>query len=465
MRGHYKIMSQYIQDTIVAQITPVGEGAVGILRLSGPESVLILEKIFQGSILPRQFESHKLYYGSFVDPSSKKILDQVLAVVMKAPKSFTGEDVVEIHMHGGTYLLTKALTILQSLGARLAQAGEFSKRAFLNNKMDLTSAEAIADVIKAQSEKELENALVQMGGFVSKTINNIRHKLIEVQSLIEAGFDFSEEDIQFINRDQGLQFLYDIQSELNGLADSFQTGQLYRHGLKIALVGKPNVGKSSLLNALLKENKAIIHHLPGTTRDVIEGEKKINGIRIHFLDTAGLRKTEDPIEQEGIFRTQEKMNKADLVCLLLDSSQPLTEEDHRLLGQLNALRPIIIYSKADLPPAWSPSLLSSFEVLPLSSKTGQGLNELEQLIYQKGVQCLAPTHSNYVLNNVRYYEHILDVIKNINKIIYLISKDSLTEECLAEECRIISDKLGEITGEITSEDILDSIFSKFCIGK
>ncbi len=500
------MLSDESVDTIVAQATPVGEGAIGIIRLSGLSSVQIISKIFKGSVDPFEFESHRLYFGKICEPESGEIMDEVLAVWMKKPHSFTGEDVVEIQGHGGPIVLQRIIRLIVDLGGRLAEPGEFSKRAFLNGKMDLSQAEGVANLIAAKSDWQAKNALWEMGGFLKRTIQGFEEKILELLARLEVGFDFVEEDIQLFDRKWGIEILTEIQQEIKKLLDSFQTGQLLKEGLKIVLVGRPNVGKSSLLNVLLNEDRAIVHEKPGTTRDVLNGERKIEGILASFYDTAGIRSfaghmrknlapldvawgpelvegvpvlsSEAPfivseangqgyeVEQEGIRRSEEWIKKADLLLCLLDSSSPLTEDDHRLLEQTGLKPRIIIYSKSDLPPAWDrlafPLTSPSVSV---SSKERSGVNELINTIYDVSIKSKILYDHNYVLNNVRYKSSLDKVYNELSIVTDLVEKNKISEECLVEELRIMLDELKGITGEITNDKVLDEIFSKFCIGK
>lgn len=497
-------MERVENDTIVAQATAVGEGAIGIIRLSGPQSRAILEKVFVGKTKPADFESHRMYLGYLFSPlpggervgvrvatgspaplspplegRGEKIIDKAMVVWMKAPNSFSGEEMVEIHAHGSPFLLCRMIETLVSEGARLAEPGEFSKRAFLNGKIDLSQAEAVADIIAAKNEYAAQNALDQLGGFLSKTISRLKERLIFLLSRIELGFDFSEEDVSLFNRAEGLEILSDVESEIQLLLDSFQTGQLYKEGLKIAIVGSPNVGKSSLLNALINEEKAIIHETPGTTRDVLEGERKIKGILATFYDTAGIRDSDDPIEKEGMRRSRAILEKADLLLHLIDSSRPMNEADRALLTETLNKRCIIIYSKSDLPPVseLSPLTLPSPSTgegkgegekspcIKVSSLRGWGISELIEKIYDLTIAHNLKRDQNYVLNNVRHKQVLDKVIFKIKEVKSDLAKNILTEECLSEELRIIIKDLSEITGIIDNEQVLDEIFSKFCIGK
>lgn len=457
----------YIKDTIVAQASAPGNGAIGVIRLSGDLAPAILSQIFRSSTQVLQFESHKMYFGSLVAPQSGEPLDQVLVVWMKAPRSFTGEECVEIHCHGGVYLMSRIINELLGLGARLAEPGEFSKRAFLNGKMDLTQAEAIAEVIGAQNQLALRNALFQMEGKLSRIIANIRQRLIHFLSQLELGFDFIEEDVQLFSPEECFKELCDIEKVLGELADSFQTGQLYKDGLKVALLGRPNVGKSSLLNVLLGEDKAIIHDEAGTTRDVIQGERRIGGVHVFFFDTAGIRDTPSAIEAEGIRRSKSVLQKADVVCLMLDRSQPLTDMDEQLYRECSEKSCIIIYSKSDCPPAWqkAPFLDEDVSVLEVSSVTQKGVEELLKEVQKRmNVEMKGEGH-NYVLNNVRYYRSVGVALEKINLLKDRITHGRVPEECLVEDMRAVLEELNGIVGEIDNEKVLDEIFANFCIGK
>ncbi|MBI4412082.1 MAG: tRNA uridine-5-carboxymethylaminomethyl(34) synthesis GTPase MnmE [Deltaproteobacteria bacterium] len=460
-----------LNDTIVAQATPVGEGAIGIIRLSGPRSKEILSKIFRDRKAAgppaKWFESHRLYAGKIVHPDSAQAVDEVMAVWMKRPNSFTGEEMVEIQGHGGPIVLKQLIGLTVELGARLAEPGEFSKRAFLNGKIDLSQAEAVADLIAAQSEWGAKNALSQLNGTLSEIVRRLRGRIIEIMAQIEAGFDFVEEDVQTFKQEDGLRLLGEMKEEIGRLLDSFQTGRLYKEGLRVVLVGKPNVGKSSLLNALLNEEKAIVHEQPGTTRDILEGERMIHGIRAIFHDTAGIREAENSVEEEGIRRSNEILKKADLVLLLLDSSRELSPEDQQLLEQINLRRCIIIYSKSDLPPSWDPTsqIVGTLPIIRLSAKNRTGIEALMEKIYDVSLKNKLIKDHNYVLNNVRHYKGLGKIHLKLEELTLGIGKGLMKEECLVEELRIIADDLSGITGEITSETVLDEVFSRFCIGK
>lgn len=463
MNGPY-----YIPDTIAACATAPAHGAVGVIRLSGPKSKEILSLIFSGKTDVSTFDSHHLYFGSLIHPTSHQKMDEVLAVWMKMPHSFTGEDVVEIHTHGNPLLIVEILRLITALGARLAGPGEFTQRAYLNGKMDLAQAEAVADLIAADNEWALKNALAQMGGSLTQIISSLRQKIIHAQSMVEVGFDFGEEDVEFIKRGDLKVLIEEVNAEVVRLLGTFETGQLTKDGVRVALVGKPNVGKSSLLNALLEEEKAITHAEPGTTRDIIQGEKRIFGLPFHFLDTAGIRTAENSVEQEGIRRSQEVLKKADIVCLLLDLSRPLDDSDQALMALLPGKQVIAVGTKADLPVVWSfekETQLKEWTHITLSSRTRTGLPELEtqfKLFLQR--TGLKSVH-NYVLNNGRHRDLLHNVQIRFEGLLASLSLPTFKDDQVSEVLRQVGNLLGEIVGEINSENILDEIFGKFCIGK
>jgi len=474
-------------QTIIARATAPGTGAVGVIRLSGPESKNLLSQVFVGKTQVGQFESHKLYYGEvrWCDSAivrleekalyyrtnaltHQRTIDHVLAVWMKGPHSFTGEDVVEIHTHGSAIIIQNIIDLFINLGARPAEAGEFSKRAYLNGKMDLAQAEAVADLIAAPSTLAAQNALSQLDGYLSRTLTKLKNDLVDLVAQIEVGFDFSEEDIITFDRKKGFGQLAEIKKELQTLADSYQTGRSYKEGSKVALVGKPNVGKSSLLNLLLREDKAIVHHQPGTTRDVISGERKIKDMLGLFYDTAGIRESHDEIEKEGIKRSQKTLENADLILLVLDGSRPLETEDLALYDKVKNRLHIVVFNKLDLPQVKMSLLLEGGgkqeegEIPHISAKTGTGVETLLNSIYTKLMGENVKNNPNFVLNNVRHY---VQIEKSIQKITEILKNPQITEECLAADLRHVINDLLEITGEITAEHVLDEIFSKFCIGK
>lgn len=462
--------SFYHPDTIVALATPVGDGAIGVIRISGPDSLKILKRIFKGKTSPENFQSHHLYFGKIFNPHSQKLLDEVLVSYMKSPRSFTGEDVVEIQAHGGSFGLTQLIKVICEEGARLAEPGEFSKRAYLNGKIDLAQAEAISDLIHAKNEWALNNALDQIDGKLSEMISVLRDKILKVCARVELGFDFTEEDLEFYSREEVTEIILEIKKECLKLIDSFQTGKLYKEGLKIAIVGRPNVGKSSLLNLILRENRAIVHHSAGTTRDVVFGERLIHGINAHFYDTAGIREGESEIEEVGIEKTWEVIKKADLILMLFDTSSEFNQDDEEILNQIQSDLPdvlkIIVGNKSDLTQKWDfNDKFQKMNKIKISVHEEQGFDKLLELIYEKTIKNNVQKDHNYVLNNVRHKSSLENVVLNIERLCHDLNSQDIPEEILAEELKLISNYLNEIIGKIDVEDILSDIFSNFCIGK
>lgn len=471
-------------DTIAALATAVGEGALGVIRISGQRAKEILSQIFFGPTPVQEFQTHRMYLGNIQrvgTPTGPQIIDQVMAVWMKEGKSFTGEEVVEIHGHGSPLVLNQILALIVNKGARLAEPGEFSKRAYLNNKIDLAQAEAIADLIHSQSEYAATNALSQLSGYFSNLIATLRHQLIDLLAKLELGFDFAEEDVHLAPKKEVCTCLEKISQEVTNLLDSFQTGQIYKKGIKVALIGRPNAGKSSLLNAILKEEKAIVHHEPGTTRDVVIGERKVQGLVLHFYDTAGIRASSDSavghVEKVGIERSREMAEKADFVGIVIDSSTPMTEEDKNLSEILNRKKGALIFNKMDLlsekaSPAdmifqngFSLENGTSVTCFSVSAKENKGIGELLDKIVFSLIDGQKLQDKNFVLNNVRHRHILLNVQDELTEILSKVNADQLPEEFLAEDLRHVVKLLGSIVGAIDSEVVLDEIFSNFCIGK
>lgn len=449
------------KDTIVALSTAAAAGAIAVVRLSGSESLQILRTLSKKS--KKDFiKARYATYLSIWDNDHK--LDEVIALWMPGPKSFSGEDIVEIHCHGSSFIVRRIIELCIENGARQAQAGEFTKRAFLNGKIDLSQAEAICDLIAAEDELTARSAFSQLDAYLSRLIETLKKQFLDILCLLEAGFDFVEEDVQLFDKEEALKKLSFVEVEIQNLLDSFQTAKLYKEGFKIALVGKPNVGKSSFLNALLKEDRAIIHHEAGTTRDVIEGERLIDGIKFFFYDTAGIRQTNNSIEKEGIMRSQKKIDQADAVVLLCDGSKDLDEDDRKLINELSHRENVIyLRTKSDLPSSeWGPDIKIDF--LSLSSKSYEGFDKFFEVCLNFINNTKYYEH-NYVLNNRRHKVRLEDVYLKIKDLKDQIQSNNFSEEILAEDLKAICNGLSEITGEIGSEEILDEIFSNFCIGK
>jgi len=470
------------EDTICAIATPLGEGGVGIVRVSGDQAIAITSKI----VRPRnrapleKLTSHRLYLSDVLADTTLKAsdafpLDEALVVVMKHPRSYTGEDVVEIQTHGGPLILQSTCEALIRQGARLAEPGEFTKRAFLNGRLDLTQAEAVLDTIQATTSSSLRTAQSLLRGTLRREVERLKEELIKNLAHLEAGMDFVEEDISFIQKTQLERVLQDAHSDLQQLIETFEEGRIVREGIKAAIIGRPNVGKSSLLNALLKIDRAIVSPVPGTTRDVIDESVNIAGIPMRLLDTAGLRHTEDFVEEEGIRRTKEALEQADLILFMIDGSVELEEEDRKLLHDHAKDRCLIVINKSDLPNQIETADILAIvsreeqegqrhQVVRISAKNEVGLDKLKETIqslFFKGSfepgQAPIVTHLRHKAALAQARESILQAQGSI--------KAGMDAECIALDMRAALDSLGEITGAISTEDILDRIFRDFCIGK
>jgi tRNA modification GTPase len=462
------------EDTIVALATPAGVGALGVIRLSGRQAIDIAQKFIRKTIFRSSLPSQTslLFFAKLAYPTTGEILDEAMVSVYFAPRSFTGEDVVEFSCHGSLFILQEVLKISLEQGARLAQAGEFTQRAFLNGRMDLAQAEAIADLIASDSKASHQLAMSQMRGGFSDKIKQMREDLIRLAALLELELDFSEEDVEFANRTE----LY-IQNEallntIQGLINSYSLGNVMKNGFPVAIIGKPNAGKSTLLNALLEEERAIVSSIAGTTRDTIEEQKNIGGIRFRFIDTAGLRETEDIIEKMGIERTIKKIKEAQLILYLFDMQTTLPEE---LLHEVETLNQyeipyFLIGNKMDL---LSPEALEKFTTnnqqrannnfLPLSAQNKANIATLEEKLLAH-VQQGQDNEAQIIISNARHLyclQNALNALKTVKNTL----DSRLSTEMVASDLREAIYHLGEIVGEVSNNDLLDFIFSKFCIGK
>ncbi|OGW11161.1 MAG: tRNA uridine-5-carboxymethylaminomethyl(34) synthesis GTPase MnmE [Nitrospinae bacterium RIFCSPLOWO2_12_39_16] len=456
-----------LTDTISAISTPPGEGGIGIVRVSGPASISIAKKIFttpKGESL-NGVESHKLIHGYIKDPDTRKNIDEVLLAVMHSPKSFTGEDVVEISCHGGSLPLNKILSLTIKSGARLAEPGEFTKRAFLNGRLNLLQAEAVIDIIKSKSDTALESAMNQLQGGLAKQIASIRNKLIDILAEIETDIDFPEEDIEFKNKLEFKKGLESVLTEIGQLVDSYRYGKIYREGVSVVIAGRPNVGKSSLMNALLNEERAIVTSIPGTTRDTIEEGLNINGLTIKIVDTAGIRESEGFVEQEGIKRTQKAIEGAGLIIFLLDGSEGLREKDKDLIKEIKQKnKPVIIaINKIDVGNKNS-SEWTGGEFLKISALKNIGLDELRNKIFDIIYNGHCKTPEGIFITRERHRERLSKAHDSLSKAVNAINQN-LSSEFIAADLRLSLESLGEITGETYSEDVLNRIFQEFCIGK
>ncbi|MEC7772106.1 MAG: tRNA uridine-5-carboxymethylaminomethyl(34) synthesis GTPase MnmE [Bacteroidota bacterium] len=452
-------------DNIVALATPSGTGAIAVIRVSGPDAITLVDKLFKsikGKKLEQQ-KSHTIHLGNIVD--GEKVLDEALVSIFKGPHSYTGENVVEISCHGSPFIQQQIIQLLLRSGCRSASAGEFTLRAFLNGKMDLSQAEAVADLIASDSEAAHDIAMQQMRGGFSNEIQELRQELLNFASLIELELDFSQEDVEFADRTQFNELLNRISEVLKKLIDSFALGNVIKHGIPVAIVGQPNVGKSTLLNVLLNEERAIVSEIAGTTRDTVEDHISLNGINFRFIDTAGIRETEDVVEKIGIERTYEKIDKARLIIYLFDGLNFNKEE----LGQIKKRYP----NKQLLPICNKMDLLNEDQinkvkkeipnVLFLSAKFKTGISELEEKLLSL-VDSGALSGDSTIVTNSRHYDALLKALEEIQKVKEGLDME-LSSDLMAIDIRQALYHLGEITGSVTTDDLLGNIFSNFCIGK
>lgn len=452
------------EDTIVALATPQGVSAIGIIRLSGKSAIEIANSIFKGKDLLKQ-NSHTIHFGKITDQDT--IIDEVLVSVFIGPKSFTKENIVEISSHGSPYILQKIIKLLISKGARMAKAGEFTKRAFLNGKFDLAQAEAVADLINSDSEATHMAAMNQMRGGFSKKIKTLREELIHFASMIELELDFAEEDVEFANRAQLIELIISLQKEIKKLIESFNIGNVIKNGVPTVIAGKPNSGKSTLLNTLLEEKKAIVTDIPGTTRDFIEDEIHIEGISFRFIDTAGIRKAKDKIEAIGIERTIAKMKAASIIIYLADLAEESEKEINSEKRKLNALGiPYLLTgNKTDKLDDAKLKLLENVfpEMIFISASEELNIDRLKKALIHL-VHLGDFKTGDTIVTNIRHIESLTNTQTALDDVMKGID-NNVTEDFLAMDIRQALHHLGEITGEITTDDLLGNIFSKFCIGK
>jgi tRNA modification GTPase len=458
------------EETISAVATAAGEGAIGIIRMSGSKAITIVDKIFRGKTVNKasDSESQKMTYGHIVDPESQKTVDEVLVLIMRSPKSYTREDVVEIHCHGGVVPLKKILELTIRYGAVLAEPGEFTKRAFLNGRLDLSQAEAVIDIIRSKTDASLRMALGHLAGALSEKIRILRDEILGMIANLEATIDFPEEDIEELTAQEVKTAVLAVLTEIDYLLATKETGRILREGLETVIIGKPNVGKSSLLNALLKEKRAIVTDVPGTTRDIIEEFVNIRGIPLKIVDTAGIRETADIVEKIGVEKAREYIATADLILVLLDSSLPLSAEDREVLELLPGREAIVLINKSDLPTLLNMdevyTYVSDQKVIRISVMENSGLIELEQIIFDMVYGGHVQQKEGAFINNVRQ-ANLLEQAKSHLEAVLLTIHDGMPADCIVVDLRDSWEKLGEITGDTVGGDIIDQIFTKFCIGK
>lgn len=456
-------------DTIAAISTPYGESGIGIVRVSGPRAKKLATKLFRPKQRRKFLESHRVSYGEIVDPVARTVIDEVLLLFMAKPKTYTREDVLEIHCHGGYLVLRKILECTLREGARVAEPGEFTKRAFLNGRIDLAQAEAVIETIKAKTPAGLRIANEQLRGRLSGEILEIKETLLDALAEIEGRLDFPEEDLGDVDSDGIHRDLEKTSEWLAGLVSSFEDGRVLRDGVVVAIVGKTNVGKSSLLNTFLGEEKAIVTGIAGTTRDVIEETVSLSGMILRVVDTAGMQKWRNIVEQEGIRRTKKMIREADLVLLVVDRSRCLSSEDGRIFRVIRKKKNIVVVNKIDLCPKLDRRQVQvAFPEAPMveiSALTGEGVERLREEIYdfvvKSGMSGLGDQTVIIEARHKRSLEEALDAVERAKK----ATGRGVSPEIVALEIRCVLDKLGEIVGETVSEDILDKVFSQFCVGK
>jgi tRNA modification GTPase len=456
----------YKEDTIAAIATPVGEGGVGIVRVSGPDAERIASEIFSCAKDVRKPRSHVLYHGTIRDPDQNCVVDEVLLTIMRKPHSYTGEDIVEVNCHGGPLLVRRVLGLVLSRGARHAEPGEFTKRAFLNGRMDLVQSEAVLDLIRARTEKALSLAADQIKGELSKWVGELREDLLDILVQVEAAIDFPEEEIELMQRRELIAKVEALRGKIHLLIQSYEWGRLFREGAKVCICGRPNVGKSSLLNALLGEQRVIVTPIPGTTRDVVEESINLGGLPVVLWDTAGIRETDDHVERMGVDLSKQYLASADVALLVLDGSEPLTTEDRALLGVIKTKKTLVIINKEDLPRRLEAGclrqLVGDAEVISVSTTERTGMERLKTLM--RNIVLSADPEPPVVITNERHKAALVSSERSLKDAVASLTAEEPAEivaVCLQEAC----EGLGEIIGVVVAEDVLERIFTSFCIGK
>lgn len=458
-------------DTIAAISTPMGEGAIAIVRLSGDEALNIASKVFRGLKYKNLNEvpTHTIHYGHLVEPKTDEIVEEVMVSVMRAPKTFTKEDVVEINCHGGIATVNRVLQLVLKNGARLAEPGEFTKRAFLNGRIDLSQAEAVMDLIRAKTDRAMNVALGQMEGRLSKLIKHLRQEIIEILANVEVNIDYPEyDDVEEMTHQLLLEKGTYVKEELEKLLQTSQQGKILRDGLATVIVGRPNVGKSSLLNSLVHENKAIVTDIPGTTRDVIEEYVNVRGVPLRLLDTAGIRQTEDVVEKIGVERSRMVLKEADLVLLVLNSNDTLTEEDIEIFEQVKGMDVIVILNKQDLPQVIDmekvKELASDYPIVQTSLLQEEGINELEDAIAKLFFAGSLEAGDLTYLSNTRHIaliQQAVDCMESALEEIQLGTPIDIVQIDVTRSWEL----LGEVIGESVQDSLINQLFSQFCLGK
>lgn len=458
-------------DTIAAIATSPGEGGIGIVRISGENAGFVADKFFKPvkkgfSVI--DFKTHQAVYGKVIDDVGN-VIDEALCIAMWAPNSYTKENVVEIQSHGGSLVVHRILELALSHGARMAEPGEFTKRAFLNGRLDLSQAQSVMDIIQARTDASLRMAAGHLQGAFSEEIKSMRHDILEIIAHLEASIDFPEDDIEDVAKQEAEEKICKIKDRIDEILKTFHTGRILREGLMTAIIGKPNVGKSSLLNALLREERAIVTDIPGTTRDSLEEYANIKGVPLRIIDTAGIRETQDKVEQIGVEKSVSYLQRADLILALFDISRPLSTEDEEIINMLEGKKGIILLTKKDLPKEidvddLKDKLHGDFKYIYISTLNKEGLKDLEDEIVSRVYSGNSGQAEGCFVSNLRQAEALKAAKKHLEECLNTIKMD-MAEDFIVIDVRSAWEKLGEITGDTVDEDIIDQIFSQFCIGK
>jgi tRNA modification GTPase len=455
----------YIRDTIAAISTPPGNGGIGIVRVSGAQAAAISDTIFRPA-KSGGLQSHRFYFGAICDPNTGETIDEAMVVLMRAPRSYTREDVLELHCHGGMLVVERVLALTLASGARLADPGEFTRRAFLNGRIDLVQAEAVMDIIGSQTEAALRLAQRQREGVLSHRIDEARRFLLHALALVEAYIDFPEDDLGEADNAAVASAVNGARRIIAELLSGFDDGRILREGISVLIIGKPNAGKSSLLNRLLNENRAIVTHIPGTTRDIIEETINLGGLPVRLLDTAGIRLTSDMIEQAGITRAMDKIPLADLVLFVLDASRPFDNEDRFIWDALSASTVITVLNKSDLPNSIAlPDEMAANRLVPISAFSGEGVETLKMEVRRTFLHETTLDSREFVaISRARHRDALVSADVIMDGVMAALQSD-FELELLAVDLRDALAAIGSVTGQTTTDDVLDLIFSSFCIGK
>lgn len=455
-------------DTITAISTPIGEGAIGIVRLSGPDALLMSSKLFQGPNL-MEVKSHTIHYGKIVDPETEVIIDEVMVTVMHAPRTFTTEDIVEINCHGGIVAVNRILKLVLKAGARLAEPGEFTKRAFLNGRIDLSQAEAVIDLIRSKTDKAMNVAVGQLEGRLSTLIQSLRQTLIETIAHVEVNIDYPEyDDVEQMSHDVMKEKTAEVYEQIEHLLQVANQGKILREGIKTAIIGRPNVGKSSLMNKLIQEDKAIVTDIPGTTRDVIEEYVNVRGIPLKLIDTAGIRETEDIVEQIGVERSQQVLKEADLILFMLNNNDQLSTDDLTILEAIKQENFITIINKIDLENkldiAALPNWVKEKPIVYMSITEEKGINEIEDILVQLFFSGEVMSDDLTYVSNARHIQLLEQAKQSLSEARNALEMDIPLDIVQIDVTRTW-EYLGEIVGDTASEGLVDQLFSQFCLGK